>query len=147
MTAAPRRRGLAFAALAGGLFGAGLVISGMAQPVRVLGFLTATAGWDPSLAFVMIGAVAAYALALRVRARRAAPWFDAAFHLPTRRDVDAPLVVGAAIFGVGWGIAGLCPGPSLVNLGAGNPSAIAFVAAMLVGMLLQRRWASRRGRR
>lgn len=146
MSAVPRCRGLAFAGLAGGLFGAGLVISGMAQPARVLGFLTVTTGWDPSLAFVMAGAVAAYALALRIRARRFAPWFDAAFHVPTRRDIDTPLVVGAAVFGIGWGLAGLCPGPSLVNLGAGTPSAIAFVAAMLVGMMLQRRWASRRGR-
>jgi hypothetical protein len=146
MTVAPRGRALplAVAALAGGLFGAGLVISGMAQPARVLGFLTATSAWDPSLAFVMLGAVAVYALVLRIRARRAAPWFDTSFHLPTRRDLDAPLLVGAAIFGIGWGLAGLCPGPSLVNLGAGSASAAAFVAAMLAGMILQRRWASRR---
>jgi uncharacterized membrane protein YedE/YeeE len=147
VSAPPRRRArsLGFAAVAGGLFGAGLVISGMVQPARVLGFLTATSAWDPSLAFVMVGAVAVYALALRICARRPAPWFDTAFHLPTRRGVDARLVAGAAVFGVGWGLAGLCPGPSLVNLGAGSASAATFVAAMLVGMILQRRWASHRG--
>jgi uncharacterized membrane protein YedE/YeeE len=134
------------ATAAGALFGGGLVISGMTQPARVLGFLTATSAWDPSLAFVMAGAVATYAILYRwVRARRAVPWFDAAFHVPRRRDIDAPLIGGAAVFGVGWGLAGLCPGPSVVSLGGGSPAVIAFVAAMLVGMAAQRRLIGRHG--
>jgi hypothetical protein len=126
------------AALAGALFGAGLLVSGMTRPERVLAFLDVTRGWDPSLAFVMAGAMAVYALAFRrIRARRGEPWFDAAFHVPTRRDIDAPLIVGAAVFGAGWGLAGLCPGPALVAAASGSGGALAFVAAMLAGMLAQ----------
>jgi uncharacterized membrane protein YedE/YeeE len=145
VTEAPRRRRalpLLAAAAAGALFGAGLLIAGMTQPARVVGFLDPVHGWDPSLGFVMLGAVAVYAVALRaIRRRRASPWFDTTFHLPTRRDLDLPLVLGAAIFGVGWGLAGLCPGPALVSAASGAPHALAFVAAMLAGMALQRRAA------
>ncbi|MBE7454002.1 MAG: YeeE/YedE family protein [Kofleriaceae bacterium] len=133
---------LVMAGVVGALFGAGLLVSGMTQPAKVIGFLDVAGGWDPSLAFVMGGAVVVYGLAWRlVRARRREPWFDAAFHLPTRRDLDARLLGGAAIFGVGWGLGGLCPGPGLVAAGGGATTGLAFVAAMLVGLLAQRRFA------
>jgi hypothetical protein len=135
---------LVLAALAGLLFGAGLLVSGMTQPIKVIGFLDVTRAWDPSLAFVMGGAVLVNALAFWwVASRRAAPWLDRAFHLPTRRDVDLPLVAGAAIFGIGWGLGGFCPGPGLVSAAAGSESGAAFVAAMLVGMLVQHLGARR----
>jgi uncharacterized membrane protein YedE/YeeE len=135
---------LLLAGVAGALFGAGLLVSGMTQPAKVVGFLDVTSGWDPSLAFVMGGAVLVYAIAFRlVRGRRATPWFEGAFHLPTRRDVDAPLIAGAALFGVGWGLGGLCPGPGLVSAAAGSATAIAFVTAMIVGMAAQHRSTAR----
>lgn len=130
---------LVMAGVVGALFGAGLLVSGMTQPAKVIGFLDVAGGWDPSLAFVMGGAVVVYGLAWRlVRARRREPWFDAAFHLPTRRDLDARLLGGAAIFGVGWGLAGYCPGPALTSLGGGGTDALVFVGAATVGMLLER---------
>jgi uncharacterized membrane protein YedE/YeeE len=129
---------IAVAVLAGGLFGAGLLLGGMTDPAKVIGFLDVTRGWDPSLGFVMGGAVAVYALVFHlVRRRRNDPWFDVAFHLPTRRDIDLGLVAGAAIFGVGWGLGGLCPGPGLVAAAAGSSTGLLFVAAMIVGMLAQ----------
>jgi uncharacterized membrane protein YedE/YeeE len=138
---------LLVAALAGALFGAGLLISGMTRPDKVIAFLDVTGAWDPSLAFVMGGAVSVYALAFWWGARRrAAPWLDDAFHLPTRRDVDLRLVAGAAIFGVGWGLIGFCPGPALVVAAAGSASGLAFVGAMLAGMLVQHVWANQRPR-
>lgn len=136
-----RTRSLATAVLCGALFGAGLVISGMTDPAKVIGFLDVTRHWDPSLAFVMGGAVLIYAIAYRVIVRRRAPWFAAAFHVPARRDLDARLIVGAAIFGAGWGLAGLCPGPAVVDAAAGSTQALAFVAALLVGTAAARRIA------
>jgi hypothetical protein len=131
--------------LAGGVglvFGAGLLISGMTQPAKVIGFLDVTGGWDPSLAFVMGGGVVVYMLAFHaIRGRRNDPWFDVKFHLPTRRDLDRPLVLGSALFGIGWGLGGLCPGPGIVAAASGNLAGIAFVAAMLAGMHLQHRTA------
>ncbi len=129
---------LLVAALAGLLFGAGLLVSGMTQPARVVAFLDVTRAWDPSLAFVMGGAVLVNALTFwRLGRRRTAPWLDRSFHLPTRRDVDLPLIAGAAIFGIGWGLGGFCPGPGLVAAAAGSSAGVAFVAAMLAGMLVQ----------
>ncbi len=128
------------AAAAGALFGAGLLLGGMTQPTRILAFLDVTGAWDPSLAFVMLGAVAVHAASLRLL-RRQAPWFDTRFHLPTRRDLDLRLVGGAALFGLGWGTVGFCPGPAVVAAAAGRPSAALFVAAMIAGMLLQHRLA------
>lgn len=126
------------AGLAGAWFGAGLLLSGMTRPERVLGFLDPFGGWDPTLAFVMGGGLAVYALAYRMwRQRR--PWFDVRSHVPARRDIDLPLVAGAALFGAGWGIAGLCPGPALVGAASLAPSTLAFVGAMLAGMGLARR--------
>lgn len=131
------------AALAGALFGAGLVISGMTQPARIVGFLDPFGGWDPSLAFVMAGAVTVYAVAYAVIRRRARPWFDAQFHVPVRADIDAPLVIGAAVFGIGWGLGGLCPGPGIVAAAGGSTSALGFVLAMLAGMHVRHRLARR----
>ena len=139
MTAAVHARSrvaaLAVAALAGALFGAGLVISGMTQPARIVHFLDPLHGWDPSLAFVMTGAVAVYATGYAwTRRRLDRPWFDMRFHLPARTDIDPQLVTGAAIFGIGWGLGGLCPGPGIVAAASGSTSAIAFVLAMIAGM-------------
>lgn len=134
---------VALALASGALFGAGLVVSGMTLPAKVRGFLDGTA-WDPSLAFVMGGAVIVYFIASRrIAKRRNDPWFDVRFHLPTRQDIDLPLVSGAAIFGVGWGLAGACPGPGLVAAASGRASALLFVAAMLAGMWLHEKISSR----
>lgn len=127
------------------LFGAGLIVSGMADPAKVLGFLDvaaiATGAWDPSLAFVMLGAIAVALPGFRLATRRGAPVFADGFRLPGRSDIDRRVVVGPAIFGVGWGLAGLCPGPALVGLGFGQPAAFLFVAAMAAGMLAARQAA------
>lgn len=131
-----RAMSLVLAVASGALFGAGLLVSGMTLPERVRGFLDATA-WDPSLGFVMGGAVLAYALLSRVIVRRRSePWFDGVFYLPTRQDIDQPLLTGAAVFGIGWGLAGSCPGPGLVAAASGNVGALVFVAAMFSGMWL-----------
>jgi uncharacterized membrane protein YedE/YeeE len=119
------------------LFGAGLALSGMTQPSKVMSFLDFTGDWDPSLAFVMAGAIAVHAVLYRVVRRRPSPLFQATFHVPTRRDVDPRLVAGAAIFGLGWGLGGFCPGPGIVSAASLDPSALVFVAAMLGGMLIQ----------
>lgn len=129
--------GMAMAA--GALFATGLILSGLTQPTRVIGFLDPFGAWDPSLAFVMAAAVGVYAIAYRRIMRRSDPWFDIRFHLPTRRDLDLQLVAGAAVFGVGWGLGGLCPGPALVAAGSGGASAILFVVAMLAGMFARDR--------
>lgn len=123
------------ACFAGLLFGVGLAISGMTLPSKVIGFLDITGDWDPSLAFVMGGAIGVHALLLRLVDRRKAPLFNASFCLPITRGVQGSFVLGAAIFGVGWGLAGFCPGPALVSAAANAPSAVLFVAAMCVGML------------
>lgn len=127
------RRQHAVAAVAGLLFGAGLVLGGMTQPAKVIGFLDPGGQWDPSLALVMVGAIAVHALAYRIVRGRAAPLFANAFSVPTRRDLDAPLLLGAALFGVGWGLGGYCPGPGLVSLGSGRLEPLAFVLAFLAG--------------
>ncbi len=119
------------------LFGWGLLISGMTDPGKVLGFLDLAGGWDPSLAFVMGGAIAVGVLAFRASGRRTTSWLGGSMHLPTASDLDRRLVLGALIFGAGWGLAGFCPGPGLVAMAAGEPLALVFVVAMLAGMLLQ----------
>jgi hypothetical protein len=127
----------ALIALAGGfLFAVGLAIAGMTQPSKVVGFLDVAGDWDPSLAFVMFGAVAVYMLGHRLVLRRDAPLLGSGFHLPTRRDIDPRLVIGSAIFGVGWGLAGYCPGPVIAALGSGLAVPLVFVAAMALGVLL-----------
>ena len=127
------------AAVAGAVFGIGLVIAGMTQPSRVIAFLDPRSGWDPGPAFVIAGALATYAIAYRaILRRRTVPWFDVCFHTPNKRDIDLPLVAGAAMFGAGWGLGGLCPGPAIVAAASGNGGALLFVAAMLAGMALRR---------
>jgi len=118
----------------GVLFGWGLIISGMSNPQKVLGFLDLAGNWDPSLAFVMMGAVLVGLAGFYVVSKRSEAFFGGALHIPTRRDITKPLLIGSLIFGAGWGIAGFCPGPALVALGAGHLKAIVFVAAMLAGM-------------
>jgi len=129
--------------LAGLVFGIGLILSGMADPAKVLGFLDLAGRWDPSLAFVMAGAIAVGLAAFAIARRRTTSWLGAPMRLPTSRPIDARLVVGSVLFGIGWGIAGFCPGPALTALGMGRAKAAVFVLAMLAGMavfeLLERR--------
>jgi uncharacterized membrane protein YedE/YeeE len=126
-----------FAALvAGYLFAWGLGISGMTKPSKVLGFLDVFGAWDPALAFVMIGAVMVAAVLYRLSLKLKKPVCAARFNIPTNRRIDTRLVTGAAVFGVGWGLAGYCPGPALVTLTTGNPGVVIFVGAMITGMLV-----------
>lgn len=126
-----------FTAFAAGLiFGIGLIISGMADPSKVIGFLDIAGNWDPSLAFVMAGAIAVGVFAFAFARKRSASFLGDAMHLPTRRDVDLRLVLGSVIFGIGWGLAGFCPGPALVASAGGETKAALFVLAMLVGMAI-----------
>ena len=126
----------------GVLFGWGLIISGMSNPQKVLGFLDLAGSWDPSLIFVMLGAVIVGLGGFYVVSKRTEAFFGSALHIPKRRDISKPLVIGSLIFGVGWGIAGFCPGPALVALGAGHLKALVFVVAMLVGMEICERFFS-----
>jgi uncharacterized protein len=125
------------AACAGALFGAGLGVSGMVQPAKVIGFLDVFGRWDPSLVFVMMGALAVHFVLSRMIRRRGRPLFDSRFHVPTAKPVDRNLVLGSAVFGIGWGLGGFCPGPALVTMGSGSASAIVFVGAMALGMAIQ----------
>ncbi len=122
----------------GFLFGMGLTLSGMTDPQRVRGFLDLFGEWDPTLAFVMGGAVFVMAIAWRIQRHMAKPLFGETFSLPDRTDLDPRLLAGAILFGIGWGVAGLCPGPAVASLALSPINAIMFVAAMLVGMLLQK---------
>ncbi|MCC8931206.1 DUF6691 family protein [Rhizobium sp. 'Codium 1'] len=128
--------------LIGALFGTGIALSGMANPAKVLNFFDLAGSFDPSLAFVMAGALSVaapgYALLFRVRQK---PLFDQSFRLPGASAIDARLIGGSAIFGIGWGIAGFCPGASIPALGLGHTSAAIFVAALLLGILIARRLA------
>jgi uncharacterized protein len=126
--------------LCGLIFGAGLLISGMVQPTKVLGFLDIFGAWDPSLAVVMIAALAVSVPGFRLASGRSQPLLPARSFWPSKRDIDPPLVVGAALFGVGWGLVGLCPGPALESLATLSPGIIAFVAAMAGGMALHDVW-------
>jgi uncharacterized membrane protein YedE/YeeE len=123
---------------AGALFGLGLVVSGMTRPSKVVGFLDLGGAWDASLAFVMMGAVGVYALAHRLALRRGTPLLAPRFAMPKRTELDRRLVMGAALFGIGWGIGGFCPGPGIVAAGSGSIPALVFVGAMTAGMWLQR---------
>lgn len=125
------------AIFAGALFGVGLGVSGMTRPKKVVGFLDLAGAWDASLAFVMLGAIAVHLVAYRLLRRRTSPLFDTKFHLPTRSDIDRRLVLGGALFGVGWGLGGFCPGPGIVAAASGAPAAVAFVVAMTAGVLFE----------
>ena len=120
------------------LFGLGILISGMANPAKVLNFFDVAGTWDPSLAFVMGGALVTTFIGYRLVFRRALPVLDRKFHLPAARAIDARLVGGSALFGIGWGISGFCPGGALPALGTGAPEVFAFVAALIAGMILAR---------
>lgn len=122
------------------LFGWGLIISGMSNPQKILSFLDIAGLWDPSLLFVMGGAVLVGLAGFYLAGKRSEAFFGGALHIPTRRDISKPLVIGSFIFGAGWGIAGFCPGPALVALGAGHIKSFVFVIAMLVGMLICERF-------
>lgn len=124
------------ALFAGLLFGLGLMLSGLSNPAKVQGFLDLAGQWDPSLACVMLGAIAIGAMAFLVAQRRQRSFLGFSFQLPANTAVSLRLVLGSAVFGVGWGLAGFCPGPALVALGAGYPKAAGFVAAMVAGMLV-----------
>ena len=124
-----------FAFIAGLAFGIGLVVSQMASPAKVLGFLDLAGRWDPSLALVMVAAIAVAVVGFALAGRRPTTLLGTPLQLPTTRVIDARLIGGALLFGVGWGLAGFCPGPALVALGAGQVKALVFVAAMLAGML------------
>ena len=127
------------ALLAGLVFGGGLVISGMTNPAKVLGFLDLFGRWDPSLAFVMIGAIGVHFVLLRLIFTRSRPLLEGVFERPLRATIDAPLVVGAAVFGVGWGLGGVCPGPGIVDAASGSGYAIVFMIGMTLGMIAERR--------
>ena len=122
--------------LAGLVFGLGLIVSGMANPAKILGFLDLSGSWDPSLAFVMAGAIAVGLFAFAIAGKRTVSILGADMKLPTARHIDRRLVGGSLLFGIGWGVAGFCPGPGLVALGMGEAKAAVFVAAMLAGMAL-----------
>ncbi len=117
------------------MFGAGLLISGMTQPEKVLGFLDIFGAWDATLAFVMAGAVAVAAAGFALARRRGAPVFAPGHLWPARSDIDTPLVAGAVLFGLGWGLVGICPGPALVNLAGLSLPIVVFVVAMALGMV------------
>lgn len=121
--------------LIGLLFGFGLILSGMTDPGKVIGFLDLFGQWDPSLAFVMGGAIAVGFFAFSMAKRRTQNFLGGAMRLPTSQDIDKRLVIGSLVFGAGWGLAGFCPGPALVSLGAGQDKAVVFVIAMVLGML------------
>ncbi|HRI09278.1 MAG TPA: hypothetical protein PKW35_15760 [Nannocystaceae bacterium] len=130
--------------LTGILFAVGLAVSGMTRPDKVRGFLDITGDWDPSLTLVMGGAVFVFFFAFRMITRRPAPLLGGKFGIPSRRDLDPALLGGAALFGIGWGLGGFCPGPALTSITAGSAPVLTFVAAMLVGMVAHTLYARAR---
>lgn len=134
---------IASAGLAGLIFGLGLIVAGMANPAKVLGFLDIGGHWDPSLALVMAGAIAVALPAFAWAKRRQRSLLGEAMQLPTARRADRRLLIGSLIFGIGWGLAGICPGPALVLAGSGLSDGLLFLAAMLAGMALFRAWDAR----
>ncbi|MCA9618863.1 MAG: YeeE/YedE family protein [Myxococcales bacterium] len=129
---------------AGSLFAIGLVLGGMTQPSKVIGFLDIAGNWDPSLAFVMGGAILVLAPLLRIIKRLRQPLLAPTFSMPSRKDIDLRLITGAALFGVGWGLGGYCPGPALTSVGGFSSSALTFAGSMLVGFLLKAAWDAQR---
>ncbi len=135
---------LAVSLASGAVFGVGLAVSGMTRPEKVRGFLDFLGRWDPSLAFVMGGAVLVHTVAFWRITKRRSPVFASRFGIPTRRDIDARLVVGAALFGIGWGLGGFCPGPGVTSLVGGAPPVVAFVLAMVASLAVTARIESAR---
>ncbi|MFT5585451.1 MAG: putative membrane protein YedE/YeeE [Cognaticolwellia sp.] len=133
----------AVAAVAGVIFALGLGLAGMTQPGKVLGFLDVTGDWDPSLACVMGGAAITFGICYRLILRRPAPIFDLHFKMPAAKEIDWQLVGGSALFGVGWGLGGFCPGPGVVSLASGGKGALVFVGTMLLGMATFKLWRDR----
>jgi uncharacterized membrane protein YedE/YeeE len=117
------------------LFGLGLMLSGMTDPAKVIGFLDVFGTWDPSLAFVMGGAIAVGFFAFALAKKRTTSFLGGALHLPNSHHIDRRLIIGSLVFGAGWGLAGFCPGPALVSMAAGQDKALAFVLAMVFGMI------------
>lgn len=126
------------ALISGILFGIGLTLSQMTNPDKVLNFLDLTGNWDPSLVFVMLGALAVTVTSFRFILKRQAPVFDQKFYLAAKKEIDKPLIIGAAVFGIGWGIAGYCPGPAFAGLGLGNPEGVILVVAIYLGFIVHR---------
>lgn len=126
--------------ICGLIFGAGLLISGMVQPDKVLNFLDVFGAWDPSLAVVMVAALAVAVPGFMLASRRSQPWLAPQYFWPGKTTIDPPLVAGAALFGIGWGLVGLCPGPALESLATLSPGVIVFVVAMAAGMVLHDTW-------
>ncbi|MEK2687700.1 DUF6691 family protein [Bdellovibrio sp. GT3] len=122
----------------GFLFALGLGVSGMTQPQKVIGFLQLGEGWDPSLIFVMVGAIPVNALFYFLFKKKQSPLLDTKWHVPTSREISKPLVIGSALFGFGWALGGYCPGPALTSVGSGSQAAVIFVGAMFGGMILHR---------
>ena len=131
-----KNNGISF--IVGFIFALGLGISGMTKPTYVQGFLNAFKDWNLTLVFVMIGAILTHGVFYSVLKKRARPIFDLKFHIPTRKDIDVRLILGSVIFGVGWGVAGFCPGPALVSLATGELQPFIFVGSMILGMYLFR---------
>jgi uncharacterized protein len=128
--------GSLFALISGLVFGLGLILAGMTEPLKIKGFLDLAGAWDPSLALVMGGAIAVGVVAFTRARRMDRSWTGALMEIPSNDTIDRRLLAGGLLFGIGWGIGGFCPGPALVALGAGSPAAAAFVAAMFVGMVV-----------
>jgi uncharacterized membrane protein YedE/YeeE len=133
-----------FAFASGLVFGLGLILAGMTDPLKVKGFLDLAGAWDPSLALVMGGAIALGVFVFARAAKRDRAWSGVPMEIPANRTIDTRLVMGGVLFGVGWGIGGFCPGPALVALGSGMGAAAVFVVSMLVGMLVHDRYLAKR---
>jgi uncharacterized protein len=124
--------------ISGILFGVGLSLSQMINPEKVLNFLDIAGAWDPSLIFVMLGALEVTFISFKVILKRPSPVFDHKFYLATKKEIDKPLIIGATIFGIGWGITGYCPGPAVAGLGFGNPEAVIMIIAIYLGFMVHR---------
>lgn len=125
---------MAAAFVVGLVFGLGLVISGMTQAQKVIGFLDVLGKWDPSLMFVMLSAIPVHFLSYRYIAKKPSPIFDLKWHYPTKKEITKPLIWGSILFGIGWGLGGFCPGPAIAALGSGSLTILVFMISMLVGM-------------
>lgn len=129
--------------LSGGIFALGLALSGMTRPAKIISFLDITRDWDPSLAFVMVGAILVYSVLYRLISKRQSSWFGGKISVSLRNTVDRKLILGALIFGIGWAIAGYCPGPALASLFSGGKQILVFMPALIVGIVAHKYFASK----